>query len=126
MSGIVRLYAAVIQTEPIVANKPHPHGIHNGWKWLSRVMNLEPRPDITATVLLDFLRVGGHAMQNAYGRSFQRLLATLVREFLPKIQGVSAMRAPVSRLETFLEETLKQGYISPPSGRISTDFWRTH
>lgn len=41
MSGLIRLYSAIL-----VAKKrrnqsaPHPHGIHNGWIWLSNFLNL--------------------------------------------------------------------------------------
>ena len=74
MSGIVRLYAAVLVTSPrehgkvrnsLLCFQPlvffifqaHPHGLEHGWTWLARVLNTEPQPIITATALYDFLEV---------------------------------------------------------------------
>ena len=55
MSGIVRLYAAILQTpsDP----HPHPHGLENGWVWFARVLNMEPHPTLTATAIFDMLEV---------------------------------------------------------------------
>ena len=55
MSGIVRLYAAILQTpsEP----HPHPHGLEHGWAWFARVLNMEPHPTLTATAIYDMLEV---------------------------------------------------------------------
>ena len=55
MSGIVRLYAAIIQTP--TKPRPHPHGLEHGWAWLARVLNMEPHPSLTATALYDLLEV---------------------------------------------------------------------
>ena len=59
MSGIVRLYAAILQTpsEP----HPHPHGLEHGWAWFARVLNMEPHPTLTATAIYDMLEVRGMA-----------------------------------------------------------------
>ena len=55
MSGVVRLYAAILQTpsEP----HPHPHGLEHGWRWFARVLNMHPHPTLTATALYDMLEV---------------------------------------------------------------------
>jgi nucleoporin GLE1 len=59
MSGLMRLYAAImVTTPPQGANTPHPHGLLYAWRWLARVMNLDPNPDITATAIYDMLQVG--------------------------------------------------------------------
>ena len=57
MSGVVRLYAAIIQTSPLHSGQPHPHGPEHGWAWLARVLNMPPHPTLTATALYDFLEV---------------------------------------------------------------------
>ncbi len=57
MTGITRLYAAIVQTPCLHPSKPHPHGLEHGWAWLARVLNMEPQPSITATLLYDFLEV---------------------------------------------------------------------
>ena len=55
MSGIVRLYAAILQTSS--HPHPHPHGLEHGWAWFARVLNMEPHPTLTATALYDMLEV---------------------------------------------------------------------
>ena len=59
MSGVVRLYAAIIQTQVAIfgASVSHPHGLERGWMWLARVLNTDPHPSITATALGEFLEV---------------------------------------------------------------------
>ena len=59
MRGIVRLYAAIIQTLPLPVGTqlPHPHSLEYGWAWLARVLNMEPHPTLTATAIGDFLEV---------------------------------------------------------------------
>lgn len=40
MSGLVRLYASIVVTaQRRIANKPHPHGIKNAWRWLAVTLN---------------------------------------------------------------------------------------
>ena len=65
--------------------QPHPHGLSHGWTWLSRVLNLEPIPDVTATVLLAFLLVCGSALHKQYKSQFLKLLEGLYASFLPKL-----------------------------------------
>lgn len=55
MSGIVRLYAAILQTSS--DPHPHPHGLEHGWAWLARILNMEPHPTLTATAIHDVLEV---------------------------------------------------------------------
>lgn len=127
MSGFMRLYASIILSPlPPNSKNPHPHGIANGWKWLSRVLNMEPRPDITATLLFDFLEVTGHALQKTYGKQFKKLLHIICKDFFQKIKRVTpaGSSGPVGRLETFLQQTVKKG-IPPPEGILNAEFWNT-
>ena len=59
MRGIVRLYAAIVTSPlpPMDQAHSHPHGLEHGWKWLARVLNMEPHPTLTAASLGDFLEV---------------------------------------------------------------------
>jgi len=67
MSGVIRFYAAILITSPPQgAHHPHPHGLEHAWIWLSRSLNLQPNPDITATAIYDMLQVrerGVHSFQ---------------------------------------------------------------
>lgn len=128
MSGITQLYAAVIQSSmPKGMSLPHPHGPGNGWAWLSAILNLEPQPKITATVILHFLEVCGHTLQATYKIQFQKLLLLLCKDFFPKIKAVTPAGSigSLSRLEVFLQRCLKQGKIPRPDGTLPPNFWYT-
>ena len=74
MTGLVRLYAAVISSiPPSGQTNQHPYGLSNGWTWLSRMLNLEPRPDFTATAIYEFLAVAGHALMRKYKKPFWKV-----------------------------------------------------
>ncbi|KAK7480067.1 hypothetical protein BaRGS_00028704 [Batillaria attramentaria] len=125
MSGIMRLYAAILITAPPQgANHPHPHGIECAWIWLSRTLNLKPDPDITATAIFDMLQVTGNFLLRAYRVQFVKLLHALCKLFLPKLKEVAAGSGPVSRLETFLETTMRNSAMIPqPEGYLPPQFW---
>ena len=76
LSGYVRLYAAIIQMDmpPDLAGRGHPHGLEHGWVWFTRILNLDPLPSVTATVIYDFLEVTGHALMKRFGKQFEKLL----------------------------------------------------
>ena len=61
-----------------------PHGPEKGWTWLARMLNLEPRPDYTATALYEFLSIAGHALMKQYKKQFGKLLMinTLVLDYM--------------------------------------------
>lgn len=128
ISGIVRLYAAILQSPvPPGISSSHPHGLENGWMWLAKILNTDPLPDITATVLFDFLDMCGHSLHKQYGRQFQKLLRLLCQDYFPKIRAVTppASGGPITRLETFLQKCVRQGHISPPEGTLLSNFWFT-
>jgi hypothetical protein len=55
---------------------------------------------------------------------FVKLLFCLYRSFLPKLKEVAAGSGPVSRLETFLETTMRNNAIIPePEGFLPPRFW---
>ncbi|XP_074642224.1 uncharacterized protein LOC141899689 [Tubulanus polymorphus] len=129
MSGMMRLFAAILITMPpdSASNHPHPFGIEQSWIWLVNVINLEPRPSITATMLYDFLQVTGNVLNKTYGKQFHKLLNAIVLAYLPKIQKVTPAGSggPVVRLESCLQKWLKSGNIPPPDGVLAPNFWYT-
>ena len=130
LSGVVRLYAAILQSPmpPSLSSLAHPFGIHNGWSWLSRIINLEPIETVTATVLFDFLDVAGCALSKSYGKQFQKLLQLLCQEMVPKIDQITQPdnKGPVVRLKLFLEKCLKSNIFPVPDGHISSRWWRSN
>lgn len=129
MSGMIRLYAAVIQQRWPYGSKQAsaPHGLSHGWRWLAQMLNMEPLADITATLLFDFLEVCGHALMKQYQAQFWKLILLLKEEYFPRIEAVTdtGQMGSVIRLKQFLETSLQRRQISPPKGQLSTNFWRS-
>uniref|UniRef100_A0A8C6U5H0 mRNA export factor GLE1 n=1 Tax=Neogobius melanostomus TaxID=47308 RepID=A0A8C6U5H0_9GOBI len=108
MSGMIRLYAAIIQIRWPYGSKqgPAPHGLNHGWRWLAQMLNLEPLADTTATLLFDFLEVCGNALMKQYQGQFWKLILLLKEEYVPsRIKAVtsSGQMGSFIRLEQFLE-----------------------
>lgn len=95
MSGTMRLYTAMIicRLKRNHQGKMHPFGIINGWQWIASILNLEPKVDITATMIYEFLEVAGYVMKNSYGKQFDKLLLYLL-EYMKRIQKVSQTQFP--------------------------------
>ncbi|XP_018529200.1 mRNA export factor GLE1 [Lates calcarifer] len=129
MSGMIRLYAAMIQLRWPYGSKQGaaPHGLNHGWRWLAQMLNMEPLADITATLLFDFLEVCGNALMKQYQGQFWKLLLLLKEEYFPRIEAVtsSGQMGSVIRLKQFLETSLQNRQISPPKGQLSSMFWRS-
>uniref|UniRef100_A0A3Q3XAM6 mRNA export factor GLE1 n=1 Tax=Mola mola TaxID=94237 RepID=A0A3Q3XAM6_MOLML len=129
MSGMIRLYAAIIQLKWPYSSKQvaAPHGLNHGWRWLAQMLNMEPLADITATLLFDFLEVCGNALMKQYQGQFWKLILLLKDEYFQRIEAVtsSGQMGSVIRLKQFLETSLQSRQISPPKGQLSTMFWRS-
>ncbi|XP_063792585.1 mRNA export factor GLE1 [Pseudophryne corroboree] len=129
MSGMIRLYAAIIQSHWPYGTKrgAHPHGLHYGWLWMAQLLNLEPLADVTATLLFDFLEVCGNALLKQYQGQFWKLLSLIKEEYLPRIERIttSCQMGSVSRLKQFLDDTLQRGDIPVPKGYLQSSFWRS-
>ncbi|XP_005107179.1 nucleoporin GLE1 [Aplysia californica] len=126
MSGLMRLYCAclVAPVPPKGPNCPHPQGLEHAWRWLARVLDLEPQPDVTAALIHDMLSVAGHALCAEYRGQFAKLLRLLHAQYLPKLKSVSVTSAIVGRLEIFLETAVKNNCrIPPPEGILPQNFW---
>ncbi|KAI5614131.1 nucleoporin GLE1 isoform X1 [Silurus asotus] len=107
MSGMIRLYAAIIHLRWPYTNKQGaaPHGLNHGWRWLAQMLNMEPLADITATLLFDFLEVCGNALMKQYQGQFWKLLLLIKEEYFPRIEAVtnSGQIGSMTRLNQFLE-----------------------
>ena len=129
LSGTVRLYAAMIQMEmpPQLGNRAHPFGLEYGWMWFTSIMNLKPRPSLTATVIFDFLEVAGHALMKRFGKQFKKVLLALCQDLMPKILEVTPpnSKAGAMRLKMFLDKCVKEGKIKPLEGMLTQGWWKT-
>nr|CAG4643238.1 EOG090X0755 [Ilyocryptus agilis] len=121
MSGVVRLYGAIMISTPR-RRQPHPHGLDHAWRYLAALINLPPRNDITAGVLEVFLHVVGHAMTREYGRQFQKLLHFICTDYFAMINSVTPsgsggapMPSTKVKLKKSVKSIMKNGIGNLPS-----------
>ena len=50
MSGVIYLYATIIQLQWPYGNQKeaHHHGLYHGWHWLAQILNMDPLSDVKA------------------------------------------------------------------------------
>ncbi|XP_067868224.1 mRNA export factor GLE1 [Heterodontus francisci] len=129
MSGMVRLYAAIILLRwPCGAKQgEHPHGLNHAWRWLAQMLNMEPLADITATLLFDFLEVCGNALMKKYQNQFWKMILLIKNDYFSRIEAVTGTGqvGAVIRLRQFLEKCLKQKDIPLPKGYLHPAFWKS-
>lgn len=108
MSGMIRLYAAIIQLRWPYGNRQetHPHGLNHGWRWLAQILNMEPLSDVTATLLFDFLEVCGNALMKQYQVQFWKMILLIKEDYFPRIEAItsSGQMGSFIRLKQFLED----------------------
>lgn len=126
MSGLMRLYASITVTRQRKGvTKSHPYGLEHAWRWLSAVMNIEPRVDICdlcATLILDMLEVAGNVLWTAYPKQFHKLLMVLMEHYFPRMRNVAGGGGPLVRLEEFLNNVLTNGTIRLANGMLPPNF----
>ncbi|XP_069870858.1 mRNA export factor GLE1 [Dipodomys merriami] len=129
MSGMIRLYAAIIQLRWPYGNQQatHPHGLNHGWRWLAQILNMEPLADVTATLLFDFLEVCGNALMKQYQVQFWKMILLIKEDYFPRIEAItsSGQMGSFIRLKQFLEKCLQRKEIPVPKGFLTSSFWRS-
>nr|XP_031306471.1 nucleoporin GLE1 isoform X2 [Camelus dromedarius] len=129
MSGMIRLYAAIIQLRWPYGNRQevHPHGLNHGWRWLAQILNMEPLSDVTATLLFDFLEVCGNALMKRYQVQFWKMILLIKEDYFPRIEAItsSGQMGSFIRLKQFLEKCLRHKEIPVPKGFLTSSFWRS-
>ncbi|XP_068269886.1 mRNA export factor GLE1 isoform X2 [Nyctibius grandis] len=129
MSGMIRLYAAIIQLRWPYGNRegPHPHGLRYGWCWLAQMLNMEPLVDVTATLLFDFLEVCGNALMKEYQGQFWKVMLFIRDDYFPRIEAItsSGEMGCVTRFKQFLEKCLQEKEIPLPKGTLQPSFWKS-
>lgn len=122
LSGLVRLHSAIFVTRPKRGHKRNPRGLDVAWKWLTSVLNLEPRLDVTATMLHVFLDTAGVYMQNTFRKQFLKIVNFLRDTYVPMLRNIDT-GGPVSRLELLLQEYTLHKHFQQPSGILPNNFW---
>ncbi|KAK9878910.1 hypothetical protein WA026_003737 [Henosepilachna vigintioctopunctata] len=123
MTGIMRLYFAILISHPKQGQNGNPHNIKIAWSWLASVLKLQPRIDITATMLHTFLETVGYEMQNHYKMQFFKLLRFLIEKYIPSLKRIDN-GGPVVRLECLIQEFKEnKNHFKAPNSRLSQNFW---
>lgn len=122
MTGIMRLYSAIFITKPKRGQNKNPHGMSEAWRWISSVLNLEPRLDVTATMIHVFLETVGFQMQAVYGKEFQKLMRFIKVEYMPMIEKIDS-GGPFTRLCVLFDSFASNQVLEPPSGILPSTFW---
>ncbi|XP_005865018.1 PREDICTED: nucleoporin GLE1, partial [Myotis brandtii] len=129
MSGMMRLYAAIIQLRWPYGTRQevHPHGLNHGWRWLAQILNTEPLSDVTATLLFDFLEVCGNALMKQYQAQFWKMMLLIKEDYFPRIEAITSpgQMGSFIRLKQFLEKCLQHKEIPVPKGFLTSSFWRS-
>lgn len=132
ITGLMRLYAALLQTPLPPWHKPasddtscQPPGPERGWQWLALCMNAPIEdPDLAATLICTFLEVAGWALERDYGRQFRKMLHSLCKDYFPRLkQRVKATSGPIARLEGLLQQVLRKGQLNRPEASRGTRTW---
>ncbi|KAK4052833.1 Nuclear pore complex nucleoporin component [Microbotryomycetes sp. JL201] len=131
MSGILALYASILQTSPLkspqgpcpqdrVSNVPDHFRPKAGWRWLVIILtkplvSLEPTPLLVIT----FLEIAAQTLRQTYGKQFDKFLEVLSREGLKEGKAEFSDKAKSSsvRLSLWLEDWEKTGQVESATGR---------
>ncbi|XP_003248018.1 uncharacterized protein LOC100569917 [Acyrthosiphon pisum] len=122
MTGIVRLFAAIIVTE---SKSGKALGIGQAWMLIAATVHLVPQLDVTAVFLHEILIITGYSLKQTYGRQFIKMLEYINTNYIKKIDEVTPVGCggPVQRLKTFINKVIQVGYIERPKGIIPHNFW---
>ncbi|XP_063000631.1 mRNA export factor GLE1 [Elgaria multicarinata webbii] len=129
MSGMIRLYAAILQLQWPYKDRQttHPHGLNHAWRWLAQMLNMEPLADVTATLLFDFLEVCGNALMKQYQVQLWKMILLIREEYFPRIEAITrdGEMGSLVRFKQFLEKCLQRKEIPLPKGFLPPSFWRS-
>nr|CAI5867818.1 unnamed protein product [Callosobruchus analis] len=123
MTGIMRLYASILISKPKRGQAKSPYTLKEGWRWIASLLNLEPRLDITATMLHAFLETAGFQMEVVYGKMFNKLIRRVVMEKFMPILREKCTGGAMTRLELLLSEYTKKGKFETPNGYVAHSYW---
>ncbi|CAH1765116.1 9566_t:CDS:2 [Entrophospora sp. SA101] len=117
MCNIAGLYFAIMQTDPLFPNIEKPIPITDGFKWISRIMNLVPRP-ITPSLVYTCLTIIPVEVHKHFKHDAYTLFSSIYRHyFLNPVQEFIDLKntapAALSRLNTLMDEAAKNKFMFP-------------
>ncbi|XP_057335471.1 mRNA export factor GLE1-like [Microplitis mediator] len=127
MSGIIKLYAAIIVARlKRNENRRHPHGLENAWRLLNVLMNFKLVPehvDPIATVIHGILQVCGSSMFEDKPSQLKILIDNINENYFPELKKNGASPGPIGRLGLIIDLFYKQGCFPEPEGQLPIEFW---
>jgi hypothetical protein len=82
-------------------------GMKKAWRWLADVLNMSPRPNITAEMLAIFLKCCGYRLQLTYGKQFHKIIQICSQDFFELIKLIpndKQSAASVGRLKNVFDQ----------------------
>ena len=108
MSGVLYLYFTILM-DPNCTD-----GVRKAWIWMSDVLNVKPRVNITADMLTIFFKCCGFKLHKIYQNQFQKLVSYCIKQYvsnLSSFKSESIDRARLGRLNLILEDYIKIGHF---------------
>ena len=104
MRSYVRIYGALVQSKA-----QHSHGMRHAWIWMTRTLQVQPKPGISAAVIHAFLDVCLHRLFELYRSQCTKLLVFLASDYIPRIEQNSTQdvkKQSVVQLKMFVNESI--------------------
>lgn len=133
MSGIVSLYAAIVQTSPSTIPSVLPSGVRmaqhvppyfrpeGGWRWLAIVVRPPvPLLDITALQLFVFLRMTGERFHSLFGKQYIKLLRAIAEQGIDQklVKWNDGVQGDLAKVRLMIGDWMDKGQIKGADGRI--------
>ena len=110
MNGVMYLYFTLLIN--MDEKNSAEDGLKKAWTWLANVLNMTPRPEITAEMLTIFFKCCGYSLQKAYGNQFIKMVRISSGDFFQLIKSIPIEKqsgASVGRLQTIFDQFNKTG-----------------
>jgi nucleoporin GLE1 len=112
MFGVLHLYFTFLMMKN---NNSNNNGFKKAWQWLADVLNMTPRPNITAEMLSIYFKCCGSTMQKTYGIQFIKLVRICYNDFMPLIKSIpndQQSGASVGRLQSTFDSFFERNKFS--------------
>lgn len=106
MSGVLHLFFTLLITTSNQNSSPGYFSLRKAWQWLTDVLNMTPRANLTAEMLAIFFKCCGYQLKQVYGRQFLKLVDLCMQEYVKMIESIPGDKqsgASVGRLLTVLD-----------------------
>ncbi|KAL1457857.1 hypothetical protein WDU94_008047 [Cyamophila willieti] len=127
ITAMTQLYAAITITPTrACGSKPHPHNLQFSWRWMAAMLNLDPQPDVSATLLYSYIKIVGNKMAATYRKQFFKLIHFIKNHYLRRIKQVTPedqSQQSISILEELINTIVKTNHVPPPEGQLPAKFW---